>query len=206
MIHKMRSAPLWFAMFLVGCSGGGGPAPAPAPDVGAVIPIDSGKVVIQMTGTWEIRNAVVVDTNSPNPVVPLNGTPIVLDGARIVSIGGLSVARADLEALLGPLSLYVNQANGRTLLYGIGLDRFAQGLGRERVGVAGGSINDATITIEAYSSTQADAAAPEVFVRSRYTLAKIAQAAPSTSAVLDIGEVAQRDAVRAALRAAFGGN
>jgi hypothetical protein len=159
-----------------------------------------------MTGTWEIRDAAIVATNSPSPIVPLNGTLIVLDGAKVVSIGGLSVARVDLETLLGgPLSLYVNQANGRTLLYGLGLDRLGQGGTRERTGVAGGSVDDATIAIEAYSSSQADAASPEVFVRSRYNLAKVAPAAP-VPAVLPANAAPMAAAMHDALRAVFGGS
>ena len=189
---------------LVGCSGGGSSAP-PDPQVAAAVPNGTGQIAIQMAGTWEIRDAAVADSNLPTPLVPLNGTQVVLDGAKIVSIAGLSVARADLEAFLGTtLTLYVNQADGRKLFYGIATDRFATGGTRDKSALAGGSVNDASIAVEAFTSTQLDAASAELFTRSRYTLAKVGTAAPLGLAP-EAASPEQRERLRAALRALFGG-
>jgi hypothetical protein len=185
------------------CSGGGGGVAAD-PQVSAVVPGGTGQVAIQMTGTWEIRDAAVVDSTLAPPLLPLNGTTVVLDGAKVVSIAGLSVARADLEAFLGtPLTLYVNQADGRKLFYGIATDRFATGGTRDKTGLAGGSVNDVTIATEAYTGTLADAASTELFTRSRYTLAKIGVAAPLGLAP-DAGTAEQQQRLRAALQALSG--
>lgn len=196
------ASPLLLVLTGSACSGGGGGG-APPSEVAATVPEGTGKLAIQMAGTWAIQGAAVVETNSPTPEAPVNGTLVVLDGSGIVSIAGLSVARADLEALLGTaLTFYVNRADGRTVLYGIGTDRFAQGGPREVVGVAGGSFNDNSIAVESYTSRQPTAASPEIFVRSRYMLTRVDTAAPVGLAPRP--GVEGEDDLRAAIRAMFG--
>jgi hypothetical protein len=163
-----------------------------------------------MVGTWEIRDAAIVETNSGSPSAPLNGTQIVIDPQGVVSVGGLSVARTDLETLLTfPLTLYVNQVNGRTVLYGIGYDRLAAGGVRERVGVAGGAIDDNTISIEAFNGIQSQPQDPEIYTRSRYTLVRVSTAilipAKLGKITRDLAPEAARSA-RVALHAMFGKN
>jgi hypothetical protein len=202
---QRRSGVFAFTLFGVlgsACSGGGGGGTPPS-EVVAEIPAGTGKLAIQMAGTWLIQGAAVVETNSPNPEAPVNGTPIVLDGTGIVSIAGLSVARADLEALLGTtLTFYVNRADGRTVVYGLGTDRFAQGGPRELAGVAGGSFNDNTIAVETYTSRQQDAASPEIFVRSRYMLTRVDSSAPAGLAPDSSAEGEAR--LRTAIQTMFG--
>ncbi|MEO6598104.1 MAG: hypothetical protein ABIP94_25450 [Planctomycetota bacterium] len=168
------------ASLLLACSGGGGGAspvvpPLPAP---VQVPPGSGGLRITMAGTWEIRGSTLVDTNSPNPILPVDGTKIVIGSTGsgsvgILSIGGFTVDRTLLEALLGfAFDWYVNEADGKILLYGLGYDRRARGGIREQVGLAGGTIDDNSIAIESYSSTQV-AGQDEVYQRAHYTLARL---------------------------------
>lgn len=168
----------WFVSFVsmaagclvTACGGGGGGGP----QVPAVVPNGSGNVTIQMAGTWEIHNSTVVDTNDPTAAAPANGTPIVIGTQGLVSLGGLSVAQGDLEALLGfPLDVYVNQADGRKVLYAIGFDRRAQGGIRQQVGLAAGSVDDNTMAVEQFVSNQTATQQSEVYTRSRYTLTRV---------------------------------
>lgn len=170
--HRFRLAVLaTVAVSLATACGGGGGGNGLGIPVG--VPGGSGQLPIQMAGTWEIRGSTVIDTNDPAAVAPLNGTPLVIGVQGVISLGGLSVSRADIEALLGfPLDLYVNQLDGRTLLYGLSFDRRAQGGERSQVGVAGGSVDDNTIAVEQYSSVQR-VGQDEVYIRSRYTLARV---------------------------------
>jgi hypothetical protein len=175
--HSYRSFCSVLASFtlvaLAACGGGGGGGGATSP-VSAVVPAGSGARAIQMIGTWEIRNVIVVESGGASPLTPLNGTQVVISGDGIVSIGGFSTKQADLETLLGaPLDTYVNQQDGRRLFYGLTLDQRATGFTREVVGLAGGSIDDATIAVEQFNSST-NAAGVESFVRARYTLARIA--------------------------------
>lgn len=175
--HSPRSFRSVLASFtlvaLAACGGGGGGGGDTSP-VSAVVPAGSGARAIQMIGTWEIRNVAVVESGGASPLTPLNGTQVVISGDGVVSIGGFSTKRADLETLLGaPLDTYVNQQDGRTVFYGLTLDQRATGLTREVVGVAGGSVDDATIAVEQFNSST-NAAGVESFVRARYTLARIA--------------------------------
>ena len=107
-----------------------------------------------------VRGTTLVDTTSTNPTLPVDGTKIVIGtnangSVGILSIGGFSVDRTLLEGLLGfAFDWYVNEADGKTLLYGLGYDRRAQGGTREQVGLAGGTIDDNSIVIESYSSTK----------------------------------------------------
>ena len=157
---------------LAACGGGGGGGETSP--VSAVVPAGSGARSIQMIGTWEIRNVIVVESGGASPLTPLNGTQVVISGDGIVSIGGFSTKQVDLETLLGaPLDTYVNQQDGRRLFYGLTLDQRATGFTREVVGLAGGSIDDATIAVEQFNSST-NATGVESFVRARYSLARIA--------------------------------
>lgn len=170
---SFRSILASFTLVALAACGGGGGGGETSP-VSAVVPAGSGARSIQMIGTWEIRNVTVVDSGGPSPLTPLNGTQVVISGDGVVSIGGFSTKRSDLETLLGaPLDTYVNQQDGRRLFYGLTLDQRATGFTREVVGVAGGSIDDATIAVEQFNSST-NAAGVESFVRARYTLARIA--------------------------------
>lgn len=174
--HSSRSFCSVLASFtlvaLAACGGGGGGGETSP--VSAVVPAGSGARSIQMIGTWEIRNVIVVESGGASPLTPLNGTQVVISGDGIVSIGGFSTKQVDLETLLGaPLDTYVNQQDGRRLFYGLTLDQRATGFTREVVGLAGGSIDDATIAVEQFNSST-NATGVESFVRARYSLARIA--------------------------------
>lgn len=189
MIHRfvsiVRSALFTTLPLFAACSGGGGGSDSGVP---ARVPDGTGKVAIQMIGTWEIRSATVIDTNDPAAQPPLNGTRIVIGPQGVASIAGLSVVRTELEAVLGfPLDVYVNQVDGKTILYGLGYDRRAQGGLRQQVGLAAGSVDDNSIAVEQFTSTQTPSQANEVFVRSRYTLARL-----SAAIVLPIDDAAQQ--------------
>jgi hypothetical protein len=146
------------------------------PSVAARVPDGSGQVPIQMIGTWEIRAAVVIETNRTNPEPPLNGVQFVIGPDGVRTIGGFSTRRADLEAILGfPLEWYINEQDGRRLFYGANYDRRAQGQGRQILGLAGGSLDANTIVVEQFNSEQPNGGA-ETFVRSRYQLARIGNA------------------------------
>ena len=104
----------------------------------------------------------------------------MLEPTRIQSIGGLSVAPSFLELILGsPLNFYVNLLDGRTLLYGVIVDNRANGGTREQVGLAGGTIDDNTISVEAYTSTQTATATDPVFTLTRYLLVRTSGAVPA---------------------------
>jgi hypothetical protein len=171
--HSFRRVLASFTLVALAACGGGGGGGETSP-VSAVVPAGSGARAIQMIGTWEIRNVTVVDSGGASPLTPLNGTQVVISGDGVVSIGGFSTKRSDLETLVGtPLDVYVNQQDGRRLFYGLTLDQRAAGLTREVVGLAGGSIDDASIAVEQFNSSMS-AAGTESFVRARYTLAHIA--------------------------------
>lgn len=200
----VRLAALFSLSLLTACGGGGGGGGTSTPSVPAAVPSGTGQITIQMIGTWEIRSSVVVDTNDPAAQPPLNGTLLVIGAQGVASIGGLSVAQPDLEAVLGfPLDSYVNQVNGKTVLYGLASDRRAQGGIRQQIGVAAGSVDDATISVEQYTSLQSAAQASAVFVRSRYTLAKVAEALQLPAYEAESAR-ARTDSLRDALPPLFG--
>jgi len=150
-----------------------------------------------MAGTWQISNAAIVDTNSTSPAPPINGTTFVIELARVVSIAGLSVDPVGLTQLLGvPLDSYVNQVDDRTVFYGLVVDRRDSGLSREEVAVAGGAINADTISVEAYSSTQAPGVAEPIFTLSRYDLVRVAGTTPA--------ELPEQGSLQDLLKNAFG--
>lgn len=172
--HSFRSALASFTLVALAACGGGGGGGGETSPVSAVVPAGAGLRAIQMIGTWEIRNVTVVESGGASPLTPLNGTQVVITGDGVVSIGGFSTKQADLETLLGaPLDTYVNQQDGRRLFYGLTLDQRAVGFTREVVGLAGGSLDDATIAVEQFNSST-NAVGVESFVRARYTLARIA--------------------------------
>jgi hypothetical protein len=174
----LSTAALALLALAAACSGSSRSAP-PDPQVGASVPTGAGGVVIAMVGTWEIRDAQIVETNNPSPVPPLTGTRVEIGADSITSIGGLGVSRANLEAVLGAaLESYVNQQNGRTLFYGLVVDQRATGGLRQQVGVAGGAVDANTIAVEAFESVQPASQAQAVFTRSRYTLARVATTSP----------------------------
>ena len=182
MLHTIglgvRVGALLALSLLAACGGGGGGGSTPQPSpVAANVPVGSGQVAIQMIGTWQIFLASVIDTNDAGAQPPANGTTIVIGPDGVASIGGLTVKQADLELLLGlTLSLYVNKIDGKTVLYGLSFDRRVQGGNREVVGLAGGALDDNTISVEQFTSTQSPSAAEAVYVRSRYKLARVSNA------------------------------
>jgi hypothetical protein len=174
---------------LAACGGGGGGGGTPS--VPAQVPSGSGRTTIQMVGTWEIRAATVIESNDPQSLPPLNGTRIEIGFDGIERINGFSVARADLEAVVGfPLTWYFNQADGRTIIYGANFDRIAQGGTMEQVGLAGGSLNDNMIAVEQFNGRRLGAQEPEYFTRSRYTLVRVGGLSAQLPAAAAIGGVA----------------
>ncbi|HEX5054206.1 MAG TPA: hypothetical protein VFZ65_20675 [Planctomycetota bacterium] len=207
----LRGSSLLFPtiMLSVACSGGGGGGgpivdPGPVLPAPVQVPAGSGGLRITMAGTWEIRNTMLVDTNNSTPVLPIDGTRIVIDSTGITSIRGFSVDRTELETILGfPFDWYVNQVDGKTMLYGLGYDRRAQGGAREQVGLAGGTIDDNTIVVDSFSSTQASGQ-DEVFQRASYTLARVAISAAPQVQSPDASPTGPTPTLRQALRGAFG--
>lgn len=183
---RSRSSVLFTTIvMLCACSGGGGGGAA-APEAGppASVPDGTGITPIQMTGTWEIQNATVIDSSSTDPAPPLNGTTFRIDGETIVEIGGLSVAPEFLSILLGaPLESYVNEVNGLTLMYQVVVDRREAGGTREEIAVAGGAFDPDSISVEAYSISQSPNDAQPVYTLSRYSLIR-----QSTTAPVQLGE------------------
>lgn len=189
-------------MLAAACGGGGG---GDSTGIEAKVPSGTGQRTIQMVGTWEIRQSVVIDTNDPAAAAPLNGTPIVIGVQGVASIAGLSVARNDLETVLGfALDLYLNQQDGRKVLYGIASDRRAQGGILQEIGFAGGSVDDNTISVEQFTSTQTSSQQSPVFVRSRYSLVRIDAAAPPALPAKQVAEDAPTGDLRRSLQALFG--
>lgn len=173
---------MFSTMLLAGaCSGGGGGGggtPEMPSTPSARVPEGTGIVPIQMTGLWEISDAVVIETNSPNPVPPLNGTVFQIGPDGIETIAGLSVEPDFLEVLLGaPLESYVNELDGRTLMYAVVVDRRATGGTREAVAVAGGAFDPDAISVEALSSSQSPTDSEPVYTLSRYSLVRLSSAA-----------------------------
>lgn len=193
--------PVSIALLAAACGGGGGGGTG----IEAKVPTGSGQRTIQMVGTWEIRQAAVIDTNDPAAAAPLNGTQVVIGVQGVVSIAGLSVARGDLETVLGfPLDAYLNQQDGRTVLYGIASDRRAQGGILQEIGVAAGSVDDDTIAVEQFASTQTVSQQSPVFVRSRYSLVRIDVAAPPALPARQEADSAPVGELRSSLKALFG--
>lgn len=193
--------PLCLGLLAAACGGGGGGGTG----IEAKVPAGSGQRTIQMVGTWEIRQAVVIDTNDPAAAAPLNGTQVVIGVQGVVSIAGLSVSRSDLETVLGfPLDAYLNQQDGRTVLYGIASDRRAQSGILQEIGLAAGSVDDDTIAVEQFASTQTASQQSPVFVRSRYSLVRIDVAAPPALPARQEAEGAPVGELRNSLKALFG--
>lgn len=174
MLHTLRRFAVFAPLLLVACGGGGGGG---GPSVNAQVPAGAGQITIPMPGTWEIRDVALVETNDPAPPLPVNGARVVIGSQGLLAIGPFSTVRSDLETFLTfPLDWYVNQIDGKTVLYGLSYDRLALGGAKEQVGLAGGSVNIDTIAVEQWNSRQENSAAPERFTRSRYTLARVAAA------------------------------
>ncbi len=173
--HILRRCVALLPLILLACGGGGGGGGGDTPSLVANVPTGSGQVPIQMLGTWEIRDPVVLETNDPAPSLPLAGARIVIGAQGVASIGGFSTVRADLEAFLTfPLDWYVNQIDGKTVLYGLSYDRLSRSGPKEQVGLAGGSLNVDTIAVEQWNSKQDSPTATPRQTRSRYLLARIA--------------------------------
>jgi hypothetical protein len=191
MLRLLRSMPscsrplplLPLVLLAAACSRS--PGPAPDPGIAATVPAGTGVVSTDLTGTWEIRAGVVMETNLPNLAPPASGTIVVIAPGALASIGGLGVSRPELESVLGaPLDLYVNRVDGRTVIYGLTLDRRATGGTREEVALAGGTVNADTLAVEQYTSTLQPNAATAGYTLARYTLVRVATslAPPSAAA------------------------
>lgn len=167
-LHHRALSLAALTLLSVACSNSKGPV------VPAKVPAGTGTQQIQMNGRWLIQNVTVVEASSASVAPPLANTEIVIENGAVMSIGGFTVARTQLEAFLGfPLDFYINAANGLTVLYGLGYDRLSQSGSREQVGLAGGSVDADTISVESFSSVRPNSQSDEMFIRSRYTLARV---------------------------------
>ncbi len=170
--HCLPSILLATAVMFGACGGGGGGEVAEiVSQPSASVPDGTGIVTIPMTGLWQIRNAVVIDSNSANPVAPSNGTTFWIEPGAILEIAGVSVSPDSLSSLLGaPLESYVNEVDGLTLMYQVVVDRRATGGTREETAIAGGAFDLDSISVEAFSSSQSPTDSQPVYTLSRYTL------------------------------------
>lgn len=152
----------------VACGGGGGGAPTGM----AQPPAGSGTLAIDMTGTWVISNARIIETNDATALPPVDGTPIALSASGVDRINHASVSLSALESDCAcALDYYINQCDGRTFVFGFRLTSPA-GDGFLEVGLGGGVMDATTIATEAYLCVKLSAAHPELFVRSRYELVR----------------------------------
>jgi len=197
-----------FALW-AGCSNSGGSTTAvtqpgdpgaPAdPGLPVSVPDGAGLLAIDMVGTWTIAATEILDTNSPVPEPPVDGTVFQFETDRIATIGGLSVDPFTLENVLGaPLATYVNMIDGSVVLYHIAVDTRSSGGVRAETALAGGSIGNNVLLVEAYNSVQASGQVEPLFTRSRYVLLRTTSATPliHEPEELDIDDL---------LRRAFGG-
>ena len=173
---------------------------APAdPGLPVSVPDGAGLLAIDMVGTWTIAATEILDTNSPVPEPPVDGTVFQFETGRIATIGGLSVDPFTLENVLGaPLATYVNMIDGSVVLYHIAVDTRSSGGVRAETALAGGSIGNNVLLVEAYNSVQASGQVEPLFTRSRYVLLRTTSATPliHEPEELDIDDL---------LRRAFGG-
>jgi hypothetical protein len=171
--HCLPSILLATIVMFGACSSGGGSSEVAeiAPQPSASVPDGTGIVTIQMTGLWQIRNAVVIDSNSANPVAPLNGTTFWIEPGAILEIDGMSVSPDSLSELFGAdPDPYVNEVDGLTLMYQVVVDRRATGGTREECALAGGAFDVDSISVEAFSSSQSPTDSQPVYTLVRYTL------------------------------------
>ena len=167
-----------------GGGGGGGEVAEIVPQPSASVPDGTGIVMIPMTGLWEIRNVVVIDSNSANPVAPLNGTTFWIEPGSILEIAGMSQSRDSLSSLFGaPLESYVNEVDGLTLMFQVVVDRRATGGTREEHAIAGGAFDLDSISVEAFLSSQSPTDSQPVYTLARYTLFR-----QSTTDLLELGD------------------
>jgi hypothetical protein len=167
-------------LLATGSCGNSGPQTTGAvtPDLPVGVPTGTGALAIDMAGTWTIQDAAVIETNAAFPNPPFNGTPMVFEPTRIASIGGVSVAPADLTALIGsPLVSYVNVIDSSTVFYGLVVDDRATGGPRLETALAGGAVSANTIAVEAFNSIQLPSDPVPHFTRSVYVLVR----APGTT-------------------------
>jgi len=173
---------------------------APAdPGLPVSVPDGAGLLAIDMVGTWTIAATEILDTNSPNPEPPIDGTVFQFETDRIATIGGLSVDPFTLQGVLGaPLATYVNMVDGSVVLYHIVVDTRSSGGVRAETALAGGSIGNNVLLVEAYNSVQTSGQVDPLFTRSRYVLLRTTSATPliHEPEALDIEDL---------LRRAFGG-
>lgn len=200
-------------IFTAACSGGGGGGTPPpeqntGPQLPAAVPTGTGAIEIDMAGTWTVQGATVVESNNSAQSPPPDGLTFVLQGDRVTSIAGLEVSPAVLTILLGPLTLYINQADGKTLFYAVTVDTRSTGGTLETTALAGGSVDDNTISIESAVSSQAVSETEPRFTRSRYLLRR-STAAPAS---IDVASLQNEEPfaddelalLRARLRAGLG--
>ena len=172
------------------------------------MPAGTGALEIDMAGTWTVQGVTVVDTNNSTQAPPPEDLEFVMQGDRILSIGGLDVSPVTLSLLLGPLSLYVNQGDGKTIFYAVTVDTRSTNGSLETVALAGGSVDDHTISIEAFVSSRSSSETESRYTRSRYLLRRSAAAPASIDvARLHAEEPLADDEIallRGRLRAALG--
>jgi len=141
------------------------------------VPQGSGQFPIAMSGTWMLANARLVDTNDPTASPPINGTEVVLASDGLLMVDGEYITRPVVEADLGfPVDWYINQADGKTLLWGFGYDHLSMGGERFQAGLAGGAVDPNLIEVETYASLKGSVSDPELYARARYQLRRISNA------------------------------
>jgi hypothetical protein len=178
---------LSLALLLFGCGGGGS-----GPSVAANVPQGSGQTPINMAGDWVVQGVTLVETNAPNPTLPIEGTVVRLGNDGILTIDGVAMARGLMEQRLGiPFTWYINTADRRTLLFGFHADVPQTGTMLE-AGVAGGSMSGNRIEVESYAAQRLRAQDPLLYLRSRYHLLRVQgspavlEEPPDTGARLDL--------------------
>ncbi|MFK7740801.1 MAG: hypothetical protein AB8H80_10800 [Planctomycetota bacterium] len=162
------------ALALGACSGSSGSSD---PQIPASVPAGAGNVAIDMSGTWEIRDATIVESNFVGAEPPLNNTPFLLNPDEVVSVANILVTPATLELLAGaPLEFYVNTVTDRRFFYAWASDRRPNGENRFELAVAGGAIDADTILVEQFESILEQGQVEPFFERSQYRLVRVAGA------------------------------
>ena len=109
---------------------------------------------------------------------------------------------------VGPMTLLVNQGDGKTIFYAVTVDTRSTNGSLETVALAGGSVDDHTISIEAFVSSRSSSETESRYTRSRYLLRRSAAAPASIDvARLHAEEPLADDEIallRGRLRAALG--
>ena len=131
----------------------------------------------------------------------------MISSGRVQTIGLLPVNPDQLTLLLGsPPEYYVNQVDGKTIFYGVIVDRRAANDTRLEIAVAGGALDADTISVEAYSSAQGPNDPEATYVVSRYQLARVTPpAVPADLEDVSVSDAeAEQPTLEHVLNSAFG--